>query len=133
MEDQAGTRTLMRSATDRKLGGVAGGLGHYLGVDANAVRLVWILAVPFTGGLALLAYVALWFLLPEGETGWAEPAAWASGGGVRTAGIVLVVLGALFLLGQVTPFVFHLGHFVWPLALVALGILLIVRHERRLI
>ena len=67
MNDEFGARPFVRSVADRRLEGVAGGVAHYLSIDSNAVRLVWLLAVPFTGGLAPPAYFALWFLLPEGQ------------------------------------------------------------------
>lgn len=62
---------LVRSTTDRKIAGVAGGLAAYLNLDATLVRILWVLAV-FGGGFGVLAYVVLWIVLPEG--GSASPA-----------------------------------------------------------
>jgi hypothetical protein len=42
--------------------------------------------------------------------------------------IVLIVLGVLFLLGQLEIFSFHLLEFAWPVLLIALGVWLIVRR-----
>lgn len=57
---------LVRSTTDRKIAGVAGGLAAYLNLDATLVRVMWVLAV-IGAGFGLLAYVILWVALPEGE------------------------------------------------------------------
>ena len=59
-----GAKRLMRSRTDRKLGGVAAGLAEYFDLDPTLVRLLWVLLF-FFGGTGLLAYVILWIVLPE--------------------------------------------------------------------
>ncbi len=56
-------RKLMRSSTDKKLGGVCGGLGHYFDMDVTLVRVLWLIAV-FCGGTGLLLYLILWIVLP---------------------------------------------------------------------
>ncbi len=57
---------LTRSATDRKIAGVCGGLGEYFGVDPTAARLLWAVLsiVPgfVLGGVA--AYLVAWFVMP---------------------------------------------------------------------
>jgi phage shock protein PspC (stress-responsive transcriptional regulator) len=57
---------LMRSATERKLAGVCGGIAEYLGVDPAIVRLVWVVLTILPGALVggLLAYLAAWLLMP---------------------------------------------------------------------
>ena len=62
------SRQLVRSTTDRKIAGVAGGLAAYLNLDPTLVRILWVLAV-FGGGFGVLAYVVLWIVLPEGRSG----------------------------------------------------------------
>jgi phage shock protein C len=57
---------LRRSQTDRVLGGVAGGLAEYFGIDATLVRVLWVLAA--ISGFGVLAYVVLWIALPEGSS-----------------------------------------------------------------
>ncbi len=61
---------LVRSATDRMLGGVCGGLARYFGIDATIVRLVFVLAV--LSGLSPLIYIILWIVMPQ--EGYAPPA-----------------------------------------------------------
>ena len=56
--------TLYRSESDRMLGGVCGGLGDYLGIDTTLVRLFFALLF-FGSGIGLLAYVALWIIMPN--------------------------------------------------------------------
>ncbi|MEQ6902958.1 PspC domain-containing protein [Nocardioides sp. YIM 152588] len=57
-------KRLTRSRTDKMLGGVCGGVAAYLDVDATIVRLLMVAAIIFTGGAALLLYIAGWLLMP---------------------------------------------------------------------
>jgi phage shock protein C len=58
------TRTrMMRSGTDKKIGGVCAGLADYFDLDVTIVRVIWILAFFFAGTGGLL-YVILWIVLP---------------------------------------------------------------------
>jgi phage shock protein PspC (stress-responsive transcriptional regulator) len=56
-------KKLMRSSTDKKLGGVCAGLAEYFEVDVTLVRVLWLLAF-FCAGTGLLVYVILWIVLP---------------------------------------------------------------------
>jgi phage shock protein PspC (stress-responsive transcriptional regulator) len=56
-------RRLTRSATDRKIAGVAGGLGAYLGLDPLLVRIAFAVSA-VAGGAGVIGYVALWALVP---------------------------------------------------------------------
>jgi phage shock protein C len=53
---------LYRSATDRVLGGVCGGIARYSGVDPAMVRLV--VAVSMLAGLSVVAYILAWVIIP---------------------------------------------------------------------
>jgi phage shock protein PspC (stress-responsive transcriptional regulator) len=55
---------LRRSYTDRMLGGVAGGLGHYFGVDPVIVRIAFAIAT-LVGGAGIPLYLAGLLLIPE--------------------------------------------------------------------
>jgi phage shock protein PspC (stress-responsive transcriptional regulator) len=132
-DPQTEPRHLARSTYDRRLGGVAGGLAHYFNVDPTIMRVLWLIAVPVTGGLALLAYFGLWLMLPEGDFGTDGQPAWSYGygrPGARGLGALLLGIGALVLLAPIAWRVAHFGHVLFPLALVVLGIVLLVRHER---
>lgn len=52
------------SATDRKLGGVCGGLAQYLDVDPTIVRIVTVL-LALCGSLGIWAYVITWLVAPR--------------------------------------------------------------------
>jgi phage shock protein PspC (stress-responsive transcriptional regulator)/uncharacterized integral membrane protein len=149
-------KKLYRSRSDRMLGGVCGGIGAYLGVDATLVRLVFAL-LAFANGLGVLLYVLLWLITPlEGEerlrprealhTGADELAerARAMGEELRTAmqssegrtttiiGAALIVVGAIFLLQNLdVPWLRWVRfEILWPLLLIAAGIALLRRGER---
>ena len=64
-QPQAGQ--LRRSADDKMLAGVAGGIARYLNTDVTLIRIIIAALVLFTGaGVAL--YVAAWLLIPaDGE------------------------------------------------------------------
>ena len=55
---------LRRSYTDRMLGGVAGGLARYLGVDAMIVRIAFVVLTVF-GGAGIPLYLAGLLLIPD--------------------------------------------------------------------
>lgn len=61
----ADEKKLLRSRTERILAGVGGGMADYLGTSPGIVRVIWVILTPLTGGLALLAYILLWLLVPE--------------------------------------------------------------------
>ena len=58
-------KELKRSRTDRMLAGVCGGIGEYLGIDPNVIRLIWIGVSVFTVGAGILAYLLAWLIIPE--------------------------------------------------------------------
>lgn len=51
-------------SSDKKIGGVAGGVANYLGIDPTIVRILWVCAVLFAG-FGLLAYLICWLIMPE--------------------------------------------------------------------
>jgi phage shock protein PspC (stress-responsive transcriptional regulator) len=57
--------SLTRSAANKVLAGVCGGIAAYTGWDAGIVRAVAAIAAVVTGGTALLIYIILWIVLPE--------------------------------------------------------------------
>ena len=58
-------KRLTRSATDRKLGGVCGGIAEYFDVDPVLVRVAFVVFA-ISAGFGVLAYVILWIVVPEG-------------------------------------------------------------------
>jgi phage shock protein PspC (stress-responsive transcriptional regulator) len=60
-------RRFLRSSSDRVIGGVAGGLGRYFGVDATLVRIA-LVVLAMVGGTGLILYAAALVLVPtDGE------------------------------------------------------------------
>ena len=56
--------TLRRSRSDRKLAGVAGGLGRWVGVDPLVIRILFVVLTLF-GGSGVLLYVLGWLLIAD--------------------------------------------------------------------
>lgn len=59
-------KKLTKSATDRRISGVAGGLAEYFEVDSTLVRLLFVVFT-LAGGPGLLLYIVLALVLPEAE------------------------------------------------------------------
>jgi len=59
-----GRPTLRRSATRRVFGGVCGGLGDRFDIDANIVRVVFVVLAALYG-LGVVVYLAMWVLIPR--------------------------------------------------------------------
>ncbi len=71
------SRPLYRYPSDKAIGGVCSGLGHYFDIDTVLVRVGFVV-VALIGGGGILAYALLWIILdppppghPEGPS---EPA-----------------------------------------------------------
>ena len=56
-------KKLYRSANDKKIAGVCGGLAKYLNVDPTVVRVIWALIA--LGGAGILAYIVCALIIPE--------------------------------------------------------------------
>ena len=152
-------RRLYRSRRDSVLGGVAGGVAEYLDVDPSIVRIIWVVLAIVTGGLFLLLYIVMWVVVPEssgpgvpppppGMAGNPPPAATAEPGAAAPAwsgepprhragpsngglifGLILIGLGVWFLIDDYLPNFDR--RFVWPVALVVVGLVLLVIAMRR--
>ena len=73
--DQYEARRLRRSADDRMLGGVAGGVARYLDIDVTIVRVAVVALTLLTGTTAAL-YIAAWLLIPADGDDQSVAAAW---------------------------------------------------------
>jgi phage shock protein PspC (stress-responsive transcriptional regulator) len=59
-------KRLYRSYTNKKIAGICGGLGEYLGVDPTVVRLGAVFGGLITGVIPfLVGYIIAWVLVPE--------------------------------------------------------------------
>jgi phage shock protein C len=64
-------RRLYRSSSERILGGVAGGVADYFDLDPALVRIAWAILILASGGIFLLLYLVMWFVVPESPSGFA--------------------------------------------------------------
>jgi signal transduction histidine kinase/phage shock protein PspC (stress-responsive transcriptional regulator) len=121
---------LARRDDGRILGGVAAGLGAHLGVDANLVRLAFVV-LTLAGGLGVLAYLGAWIAM--GPPPRHEPPPRAHPDVLQAVALGAVVLGAL-LLARAIGWWFG-DAIVWPIAIGALGLALLwmrpVPQDRR--
>ncbi len=110
---------LRRSIADRRVAGVAGGLGRHLHIDPTILRVLLVVLV-FFGGAGLLLYGAAWLLVPE--DGDSRGVVSVDDGTRNALLIVAGVVAALLLVGDSWG---GFG-FPWPLFLVGLGVLVYV-------
>jgi phage shock protein C len=134
-------RRLYRSRSDRMIGGVAAGIADYLDADSALVRIGWAILVVITGGVALIAYVVAWIVVPEApsdgvmtvtdaESGDSSPARSVTAGNAGiVVGIGLVLLGVWFLVREYLPNIDW--SLLWPLVLVGIGVLILITSMRR--
>ena len=52
------------STTDKKIGGVCGGIAEYFGIDSLLIRVVALFLI-LGYGCGLLLYILLWILAPK--------------------------------------------------------------------
>ena len=141
---------LERSTTDKIIAGVCGGIAQYLQIDVTWIRLVVVILAVF-GGVGIIAYIVLAILMPlpgqraivsgapAGPSDATEPypTAGTAASPVDTerrrqfAGYALIAIGVIFLLNNQGLFRFLEWRTIWPLALVAIGVLLLAQRVRR--
>ena len=139
---------LYRSRDDRMIAGVAAGVAESIGADPSIIRVVWALLMFLTGGLALVAYIVMAIVVPErpedlpaasdpsgaaappGTTvpmGATAPSARPRrdradrGRGGLLVGLVLIVIGVIFLIREFLPFL-DIALW-WPIAAIGLGVI----------
>lgn len=136
---------LYRLMKESWVAGVAAGLGRYFGLDPIIFRIVFI-ALAFLGGGGVILYIFLWIVLPEYKAteGYDEskdeqvrPVYQTSEvpspeiekekkmkGGAFAGGVLLIVLGVLFLLQEFVGLSFEK---LWPVIIILVGVLLVFR------
>ena len=170
---------LERSVHDRVIAGVCGGLAEYLAVDPTIMRVFFVVAGFLTGGLLVLLYIVLIFVMPlpgqpaSGIAASAGTTAAEVAGSLRRAaddvahgfrsepgepaasaatatqpvgdpavhareterrrmadGYVLIAIGIVFFLGNAGAFRAVQWQLIWPVVVVAIGVLLLVQRVR---
>ncbi|MDZ7799669.1 MAG: PspC domain-containing protein [Trueperaceae bacterium] len=143
--DGGSRRRLTRRREGRVLTGVCGGIADYFGIEPIWIRGAFVLIVVAGGGLGgggLVAYLLLSLVIPAPEAPNADPRETVRRGaddmaqrlreGLRraqgdddrtrsTLGLLLLALGALFLLEGLGAFAWLHAGVVWPLLLIAAG------------
>lgn len=138
---------LYRSETNRVIGGVAGGIGEYAGVDPTIIRLIFALLGIF-GGSGLLLYLVLWVVLPtqssvnntsdpirenmdeiKGRTKNLVASMKIENGNTNRhlGSIILIFLGLILILKNFGFYNIDLGK-LWPVFLILFGVLLLRRR-----
>ena len=147
-------KKLNRSVKDKFISGVAGGLAEYFEIDPVIVRVLFVISL-FFHGAGFIAYIVLWIAVPEAPYVFETASNVGTSGTTnsetdikannpaaayfksldekklkrnRNIGIVLIVLGCIFLADNFIPRI-HFGDF-WPIVLVALGVSLLLNSKK---
>ena len=136
---------LTRSNSDKVIAGVCGGLATYLDIDSTLIRLAFVILL-LASGIGLPIYVILWIIMPEedsqshsdaevihknlGEIGDSVYSSVTGVGRRGTVGILLVLMGAYFLLGQLGWLNWISGAVFWPLVIIGFGVYLLIKKNR---
>jgi len=150
-------KRLYRSRKDKVISGLCGGIGEYFNVDPVIIRVLAVF-LTFWGGSGVLAYIVGVIVVPlqplEAEESEAPvaaeqkapvinekpdlPVGRSAETGALIIGIVLVVLGGIFLLRNVPLFDdyywwfrHHIGRLLWPSILIAVGAFMIIRGAKK--
>ena len=139
------TKRLYRSRKHKVIGGVAGGLAEYFNVDVILIRLLFVI-IFFAGGGGVLIYLILWIITPQeplyrlnnsktaqpkGHENFdaaqqEEPGNHSTNNRTFIAGIILILIGFLFLLNTLFPAVYFINF--WPVLLIIIGAILIINE-----
>ncbi len=110
-------KRLTRSSSDKLIGGVAGGLGRYFGIDPILFRIAFVV-LTFAGGVGVLAYIGLLAFVPADD----DSRIFGASREVNLIGAVILGILVVVLLG---PPAFFIGPVLIPVALlIGLGLVL---------
>jgi phage shock protein C len=132
------TLPLTRSALDRVLGGVCGGIGSYLGVSGWWVRAAFIALALTTFGFGLLLYALLWVIIPGQSIsevppilrpGEAPPPRFARPETTLILGAVAILVG-IVVLAQGGAIQGVRSDILAPLTLLLIGFVVLLKHVR---
>jgi phage shock protein PspC (stress-responsive transcriptional regulator) len=145
-------KRLTRSTDNRMIAGICGGLGEYFRVDPVIVRVIFVL-LAFADAIGIVAYLILWIIVPLREKAELPPkdavkegiqdirdqaerfSKEVHSGSARERslwlGIILIVVGVIFILSN-TGNLRLFGYLrFWPLILIIAGIVLLVNRFMR--
>jgi len=123
--------------------GVCGGLAAYLDIDPVLVRLAFVILL-LASGIGFAIYLVLWIVMPrEATVGESDAVVMQDNikelketvsanadkvGRPATVGVMFILLGLFFLFQQL-GWVAGLGGAFWPLVIIGLGVLLLLRRR----
>jgi phage shock protein C len=142
-------KRLYRSKSNRMVAGVCGGLGDYFSLDPVLFRILFV-ALAIAGGSGILIYIILIFVIPEeGVAGkvtvesvveevkdgvqktaqdMKDNPRWFDNRRNLLAGLIIAI-GAIALLNQFAPFHWLTWNVFWPVVIIAVGVLLIIKRR----
>lgn len=145
-------KKLTRSRTNNILGGVCGGLGEYFDTDPILFRIIFLILL-FVFGSGILLYLILWIIIPQKQLFFDDPIGSSkpnaeqfnsessnteqskteqfnlekkSSDGSLIAGVILILLGVIFLLRYFVSWIYFSK--LWPILLIVFGIFMISRY-----
>lgn len=60
-------KKLHLSSTDKKIGGVCGGIAEYFGFDATLVRIITVLLCLMSYNILIIIYIICWAVMPPDD------------------------------------------------------------------
>jgi len=123
--------------------GVCGGLAAYLDIDPVLVRLAFVILL-LASGIGFAIYLVLWIVMPREATAGESDAVVMQDnikelketvsanadkvGRPATVGVMFILLGLFFLFQQL-GWAAWLGGAFWPLVIIGLGVMLLLRRR----
>ena len=136
-------KRIERNPMNKVIGGVCSGLAEYFGLDVALVRIAFVIAFLFAS-FGFWLYIILWIVLPErksqqdsestsqrGDERQMSTGVQESESKIKSvfAGSFVILIGLLFLVNNFIPinWVWKL----WPLILVAIGVVMIITATKK--
>jgi phage shock protein C len=135
-------KKLHRSFNDKMLGGICGGLAEYFDVDPSVMRILAVISLFISGGMTILVYIVAWIIIPLSDPGTVSTdkprtapvkmdqpprvSPWTS----YLPGLALIFFGSVLLIRE--HWFWFSWNEMWPIILIALGLILIFTGKRSL-
>lgn len=133
-------KRLFRSNENKVVAGVCGGIGEYFDIDPVLIRVITVVLF-FLNGFGLLAYIVGWIVIPKREEftigtqeqreaeAKLQKTEQRSGARSYLPGIILIAIGGILLVRE--NWYWFDWHEIWPLILIGIGVVLMVRKTGR--
>jgi phage shock protein C len=133
-------KKLYKSANDKVLAGVCGGIGEYFDIDPVVIRILWVIFT-LLGGAGLIAYIIAAIIMPANPLGgsrednYTDAEDYGSGSRRRNSsrgtslvlGAILVLFGAFMLVRDFIPWIPR--DIILAVILIGLGVFFLVRKN----